>query len=73
MNTDDKDVSALVLMAWIDRVSRDLGIPYHMVEMEDFEEWYAKGFRAEPGEFKNIPQSEQERITALETGCVFRE
>ncbi|OCL06374.1 hypothetical protein AOQ84DRAFT_321525 [Glonium stellatum] len=74
MGMDQKDVSALSLMAWNDRISRDLGIPYHKVEMKHFEEWYAKGLRAQPGEFraKNISPEEQERINNLALGSAFR-
>jgi hypothetical protein len=74
MGTSRNKTSALTLMAWDDRVSRDLGIPYHAVDLDDFEEWYRRGFRAADGEFEaqNIPEHEQDRISNLATGSVFR-
>lgn len=72
MNMDRNKVSAFVSMVWDDRVSRGLGIPYHKVEMQDFEERHDRGFRAEPVDGKNMPESERERITALTTGAAFR-
>lgn len=74
MGMNRNEVSAFSMMAWNDRVSRDLGIPYHKVKMEHFEEWYEKGFRAQPGEFnaKNITPEEKERINKLAVGSAFR-
>ncbi|KAI9767673.1 MAG: hypothetical protein M1840_005544 [Geoglossum simile] len=74
MGTDKNKSSALTLMAWDDRISRDLGIPYHTVEMEDFEEWYRRGFRADGGEFeaRNMSQEEQDRVSNLAIGSAFR-
>jgi len=74
MGMNRNEVSAFSMMAWDDRVSRDLGIPYHKVKMEHFEEWYEKGFRAQPGEFnaKNITPEEKERINKLAVGSAFR-
>jgi len=75
MGMQKDKVSAMSLMAWDDRVSRDLGIPYHKVEMEHFEEWHRRGFVAEPGEFEsqNIGEENKERILSLATGSAFRE
>ena len=74
MGMDRNQVSAFSMMAWDDRVSRDLGIPYHKVKMEHFEEWYEKGFRAQPGEFssKNLTPEEVKRIDKLAIGSAFR-
>lgn len=74
MGMNRNEVSAFSMMAWDDRVSRDLGIPYHKVKMEHYEEWYEKGFRAQPGEFnaKNITPEEKERINKLAVGSAFR-
>lgn len=74
MGMNRNEVSAFSMMAWDDRVSRDLGIPYHKVQMEHFEEWYEKGFRAQPGEFnsKNITPEEDKRILKLAVGSAFR-
>jgi hypothetical protein len=61
-------------MAWDDRVSRDLGIPYHAADLEDFEEWYRRGFRAEEGKFEaeNMMEEERARINKIVIGCAFR-
>ncbi|KAJ9294035.1 hypothetical protein DTO271G3_7163 [Paecilomyces variotii] len=71
---EDNKRSAMTLMLWTDRVARDLGIPYHKVEMEHFEEWHAKGFRANGDEFiaTNVSQEERDRVTDLATGSAFR-
>ena len=63
MGTSKGEVSATTLSAWQDRVSRDLGVPYHMIEMGHFEEWRRKGFKADPGEFeaKNISEADDIR------------
>lgn len=74
MGTPIDDVSALTLMGWDERVSRDLGIPYHTVVMEHYEEWQERGFVAEPGEFDavNISQDKQNLLLKLATGSAFR-
>ncbi|KAJ9255739.1 hypothetical protein DTO212C5_9103 [Paecilomyces variotii] len=66
--------SAMTFMLWEDRVARDLDIPFHKVEMEQFEEWHAKGFRANGDEFiaANVSPEEQDRVTDLATGSAFR-
>lgn len=58
--------------AWDDRVARDLGIAYHEVGIEEYEEWQKKGFHASPGEFENPSQEEQDRINGLMVGCALR-
>lgn len=60
------------MMAQDDRVAKDLGIPYHEVGIQEYEELHKKGFRAKPGEFENIPKRESDRITKLATGSAFR-
>ncbi|MCJ1463387.1 hypothetical protein MMC07_001994 [Pseudocyphellaria aurata] len=74
MGTPKNNVSALTLMAWNERVSRDLMIPFHTVQMEHFEEWQERGFVAEPGEFEAVNMSEEKRnfITNLACGSAFR-
>ncbi|KAI9785890.1 MAG: hypothetical protein M1839_008156 [Geoglossum umbratile] len=74
MGTEKNKISAVTLMAWDDRISRDLSIPYHLVDMEDFEEWYRRGFRAEGAEFeaKNMSEEERERLTNISIGSAFR-
>lgn len=58
--------------AWDDRVARDLGIAYHEVGMEEYEEWQKRGFHAEPGEFENPSQEETDRLVRLVTGSALR-
>jgi hypothetical protein len=74
MGTHKDKVSALTLMAWDDRISRDLGIPFHLVDMEDFEEWHRRGFKADGAEFeaKNMSEEERDRLSDLTTGASFR-
>lgn len=74
MGTRREHVSALTSMAWNDRVARELGIPYHKVEMKHFEELARRGFKAKEGEFEaaNMSKEEQERLTKLCTGSAFR-
>lgn len=66
--------SALTLMLWDYRVSRDLGIPYHKVELRHFEEWWQAGFRAKGEEFiaENVSKENRDRVTELATGSPFR-
>ncbi|KAH0559349.1 hypothetical protein GP486_004137 [Trichoglossum hirsutum] len=74
MGTDRNKTSAVTLMAWTDRISRDLGIPYHTVNIEDYEEWHRRGFKADGAEFeaKNMTEEEMDRITGLATGSDLR-
>lgn len=74
MRMDKDKVSAFVLMAWEDRIARDLGKPFHKVEDADFLEWQARGFAANEDDFdpKKIGKAEHDRITELATGSAFR-
>lgn len=74
MSTRREHVSSLTSVAWNDRVSRELGIPYHKVEMKHFEELARRGFKAKDGEFEavNMSEEERDRLTTLCTGSVFR-
>ncbi len=67
-------ISPFDQMAWDDKVARDLGIAYHEVGVEEFEEWKSKGFSVKEGELEldNIPEEERERITKLATGSALR-
>ncbi|KAL9624964.1 MAG: hypothetical protein Q9160_001011 [Pyrenula sp. 1 TL-2023] len=58
--------------AWDDRVSRDLGVPFHMVGSNQYKEWKRKGFRADPKEIKEIAEKDSERLDFLKTGCSLR-
>ena len=72
--TTDKEVGEGLEWQWDDRVARDLGIGYHEVGMQEYEEWMKKGFKVEDGgkEFKNPSKEENERLMALMTGCALR-
>lgn len=74
MGTRREHVSALTYMAWDDRVARELGIPYHKVEMKHFEELASRGFVGKEGEFEavNMSEEERERLSRLCTGAAFR-
>ncbi len=74
MGTRREYVSALTYMAWDDRVARELGIPYHKVEMKHFEELASRGFIGKEGEFEavNMSEEERERLSRLCTGAAFR-
>ena len=72
MNFSKDKKSAMTNMAQDDRVARDLGIAYHEVGIEEYELWYQKGFRAQPGEFENLSKEEDDRICTLATGSAFR-
>lgn len=74
MGTPRVEVSAMTIMAWEDRVSRELGKPYHKVVMEDFEEVHRRGIKFHPDEFvaAKMSKTEMDRITKLATGSAFR-
>ena len=57
-----------------DRISRDLNIPFHQVDLEEYEEWQRRGFKVEPGEldYKNRSQAEDDRLLTLATGSAHR-
>lgn len=61
-----------VLGAWEDRVAKDLGIAYHEVGMEEYEEWKKKGFHAEASEFENRSEEDRNRLIKLMEGSSFR-
>lgn len=52
-----------------DKVSRDLGIPFHDIEPEDWEEWKRRGFKLEPGEFESVKDDEEERERLSNLAC----
>ncbi|MCJ1450822.1 hypothetical protein MMC28_001156 [Mycoblastus sanguinarius] len=66
--------SPLHHFAWDDRVARDLGIAFHEVGMEEYEEWHKRGFVFPKEEFGAFWDSEEERnrVTKLATGSAFR-
>lgn len=53
-------------------MARDLGIAFHEVGMEEFEEWKEKGFSGRPTEYKDLGKKEQDRLMGLMTGSAMR-
>ncbi|KAL9110619.1 MAG: hypothetical protein Q9227_004796 [Pyrenula ochraceoflavens] len=74
MGTTNYKESAWMLNAFRDRISKDLGIPYHTVGREEFEEWQKRGFTVKPEEIdtNKMPETEEERIKLLMLGSAFR-
>lgn len=60
------------LGSWDDKVARDLGIAYHEVGFEEYEEWHKRGFRRDKGELENLDEDEKERLQRLMVGCALR-
>ena len=58
--------------AWDDRVARDLGIAFHEVGVEEYEEWHKRGFKASAEDFKDPSEEEKERLFGLSRGCALR-
>lgn len=68
-------VGISVKMAWVDRVSHDLNIPYHAVGPEQYEEWERRGFEKtspSPAEWRKIGEREHERLMLLTKGSGLR-
>lgn len=57
---------------WDDRVAQDLGIAFHEVGMEEYEEWGKRGFKADLGEYGNLGKEERDRLMALTQGSALR-
>lgn len=58
---------------WKDRVSKDLNIPWHKIEVKHFEEWEKKGFKkARKGEYEIFSEEERKRMGRLHDGCTLR-
>ena len=58
--------------AWDDRVARDLGIAFHEVGIEEYEQWYERGFRVKRDEFDNISNEDRKRLDKLTVGSALR-
>jgi hypothetical protein len=74
MGTKRENVSALTCMAWDDMGARELGIPYHKVEMMHFEELATRGFVGKEGESEavNMSEEQRERLSRHCTGAALR-
>ena len=58
---------------WKDRVSKDLGGPWHKIEVEHFEEWEKRGFRkARRGEYETFSKEERDRMVRMMSGASLR-
>jgi hypothetical protein len=58
---------------WKDRVSKDLGIPFHKIGVEEFEKWEKMGFpKAKKGDYQNPSGAERERMLKLIEGASLR-
>jgi hypothetical protein len=59
--------------AWQDRVSKDLNIPWHKIDVADFEEWEKRGFKkARKGEYENFSPEDFDRHMRLMDGASLR-
>ena len=67
-------VCTSTLLYFHDQVARDLDVPFHTVGIPEYEEWYRRGFRADPSTWEEeMGAKEAHRIDALAIGCAFRE
>ena len=55
-----------------DRVARDLGLAFHEVGMEEYEEWQKRGFKANAEDFDNMSNQEKDRLMELMAGSALR-
>lgn len=56
-----------------DKVSKDLGIPWHKVWLKEFQEWESRGFaKAKKGEFMTMTAGDRKRYLGLLTGASLR-
>ena len=72
MGAEGSSSNVLNENVWNDIVARDLGVPFHTVGMEEFEEWARRGGKAEVREYKELDGREQKRLMRLQTGCALR-
>lgn len=60
-------------MFWQDRVSKDLRVPWHKIEVKHFKQWVNKGFpKAKSADYENIPDAERTRVMDLLSGASLR-
>ena len=74
MEASEGEGSKFPMGAWDDKVARDLGIAYHEVGIEEYEEWYHRGFRRKKGELEleNLSNEEIKRLDKLVAGSALR-
>jgi hypothetical protein len=55
-------------------VSKDLGIPWHKMGINEFLEWETQGFKkAKKGDYENLSKEEKDRVLRLLSGASLRE
>ena len=70
---EEGGISPLMENAWKDRVEKDIGVPWHKINVEDFKEWEKRGFKkAKQGEYREFSEAEKERLTTKSKGCLYR-
>lgn len=72
MEVTEEQARKFYMGAMDDKVARDLGIAYHEVGIEEYEEWHKRGFRRKEGELENLDDEERKRLDKLVTGCALR-
>ncbi|KAL8751589.1 MAG: hypothetical protein Q9184_006023, partial [Pyrenodesmia sp. 2 TL-2023] len=72
MEVTEEQARKLYMGAMDDKVARDLGIAYHEVGIEEYEEWHKRGLRRKEGELENLDDEERKRLEKLATGCALR-
>ncbi|KAF9640058.1 hypothetical protein BFW01_g11864 [Lasiodiplodia theobromae] len=66
-------VSPAMQWTWVDRVSKDLGVPFHQVGLEEFEEWEKRGFeKAKEGDYGKFSEEQNERMLRIASGSAMR-
>jgi hypothetical protein len=57
----------------LNRVSKDLNVPWHKIEIEHFHKWEKRGFKkARKGEYENPSVEERKRMLRLMSGASLR-
>lgn len=72
MEVTDEQARKFYMGAMDNKVAKDLGIAYHEVGIEEYEEWHKKGFRRKEGELENLDDEERKRLDKLVPGCALR-
>lgn len=57
---------------WDNLVAKDLGMAFHEVGMEEYEEWKKRRFKTRAVEYKDLRKEEQERLLNLTSGSALR-
>ena len=66
-------ISPIMVTAWKARVEEDIGVPYHKIGLEEFQEWERRGFaKAKEGQYKEFDEAERNRLLDKSAGSAFR-